>query len=94
MIPKIEISTWSHGNKKLVFTVNQPVEVEITPEDLIKAISHDTCSNVLSEILNKTADMYSSHDGRFSMPYAVDYLTDDAKEFIHDMYESIKEAEQ
>ena len=92
MIPKIESSSWSHGNKKLVFTVSQPVEVEISPEDLIEAITHDTCSNVLSEVLNITAKMYSSHNGRFSMPYAVDHLSADAKEFINEMSETIKEA--
>ena len=92
MIPKVQTSTWNHGNKKLVFTVSQPVEVQISPEDLISCITYDTCSTVLTEILNKTAEMYASHNGRFTMPYSAANLTIEAKEFINDMSDVIREA--
>jgi len=92
MIPELNTSTWSHGTDKgVAFTVKHESEVLITPEILLKCIKADTCSNILTALLNEIAAAYDNHNGYFATGFSLNELTDEAKEYFKNLGQSIEE---
>lgn len=92
MTPILNTSSFNHGSPSgVAFTVQHESEVLISPEDLIKCITADTCSNVLIVLLNQIGKSYDNHNGYFSTGFAIDGLSDEAKEYFKELGKTIEE---